>query len=387
MRLDAQDQESCNRFKKDVLEMAAVAPSSCSALRRVLADWYIVNRRDLPWRRTRDPYLVWVSEVMLQQTQVRTVEPYYLRFVARFPDVDNLARADLQEVLKLWEGLGYYSRARNLYKSAGIVASRLAGRMPGTWEALRSLPGVGDYIAAAVLSIALNRAYAVVDGNVKRVLARLFLVDTPVNQASSHKVFHALARQLLDTRRPGRHNQAMMELGALVCTPLSPRCEKCPVNGFCLALQKGITHLYPQRNRRAPLPIRRVVAAVVVKDGRILMVRRPEEGLLGGLWEFPGGSLAEGADPLRVCRPALKETVNLDVRAEHRIASISHGYTHFKLRMELCLCRWQAGRVRLKGPAEFKWLASSRIGELPLHGAMHKALRHLLNLEKAGSLG
>jgi A/G-specific adenine glycosylase len=359
------------------LEVSAVGPISCSTLRSVLADWYTVNRRDLPWRRTSDPYLIWVSEVMLQQTQVRTVEPYYLRFVTRFPDVASLARADLQTVLKLWEGLGYYSRARNLHKSAGIVASRMAGQMPDTWEVLRSLPGVGEYIAAAVLSIALNRVHAVVDGNVKRVLARLFLVDTPVNQASSHKVFHVLARQLLDTRCPGRHNQAMMELGALVCTPLSPRCVACPVNGFCLALQKGLIHLYPRRNRRAPLPVRRFVAGVVVKAGRILMVRRPEEGLLGGLWEFPGGSLAEGSDPLHACRVTLKKMVDLDVRVERHIASISHGYTHFKLKMELCLCRWQAGRVRLKGPVAFKWLASSRIGELPLHGAMHKALRHL----------
>ncbi len=358
----------------------AVDPSICETLTRQLSHWYRLHRRDLPWRRTRDAYRIWVSEVMLQQTQVRTVEPYYRRFVSRYPDVTRLAGADLQSVLKSWEGLGYYSRARNLHKAAGIVASRMAGRVPDTWEALRGLPGIGDYIAAAVLSIAFGRAHAVVDGNVKRVLARLFLVEAPVNKPSSHKAFHALADQLLDRRIPGEHNQAMMELGALVCTPRTPRCRECPVDRFCMALGGGKIHLYPRRNRRLPLPMRRFVAGVVVKSGRILLVRRPEEGLLGGLWEFPGGALSEAVDPVRACRQRLKEAVNLNVRVDRHIASISHSYTHFRLQLELFLCPWQSGRVRLKELAGFKWLPVSGIGELPLHGVMHKALRHLVPL-------
>jgi A/G-specific adenine glycosylase len=361
----------------------AVAPRTCATLRRLLARWYAANRRDLPWRRTRDPYQIWVSEVMLQQTQVRAVEPYYKHFISRYPDVSSLARADLQSVLKLWEGLGYYSRARNMHKAAGIVASRMAGRMPDTWEALRGLPGIGDYIAAAVLSIAFGRAHAVVDGNVKRVLSRLFLVEAPVNQSSSHRVFHALADQLLDTRNPGRLNQAVMELGALVCTPPAPRCQECPVDRFCQALRKGRTHLYPRRNRRPPLSTRRFVAGVVMKSNRILLVRRPEDGLLGGLWEFPGGALPEDADPVRACGRHLKKTVNLDVRVGRHLATIAHTYTHFKLKLELFLCEWQSGRVRLAGPADFKWLPVSGLETLPLHGAMHKALRHLVSrLEK-----
>lgn len=373
---------------KALLKMIAVTSSICRSLRRALADWYAGCRRDLPWRRTSDPYKIWVSEVMLQQTQVRTVEPYYRRFISRYPDVNRLARADLQSVLKLWEGLGYYSRARNLHQAAGIVASRMAGRMPDTWEALRALPGIGDYIAAAVLSIAMGRAHAVVDGNVKRVLARLFLVEVPVNLASSHKVFHALADQLLAKRDPGGHNQAMMELGALVCAPRAPRCQECPVDRICLARRKGLTHLYPRRHRRPPQPTRRFVAGVVAKSNRILLVRRPEEGLLGGLWEFPGGVLPEDADPARACRLQLKKAVNLDVRVDRHIASISHGYTHFRLKLELFLCTWQSGRVRLKEFAEFKWLPVSGVGGLPLPGVMHKALRHLDSLlEKRRPLG
>ena len=367
--------------------MMAYAFRADHTLRDALSHWYLGHHRDLPWRRTSDAYKIWVSEVMLQQTQVRTVEPYYQRFISRYPDVSRLALADLQSVLKSWEGLGYYSRARNLHKAAGIVASHMGGRVPDDWEALRGLPGIGDYIAAAVLSIAFGRAHAVVDGNVKRVLARLFLVEAPANRPASHKVFHALADRLLDRRNPGRHNQALMELGALVCTPRAPRCRQCPVARFCLARRKGLAHLYPRRQRPPALPMRRFVAGAVIKSGRILLVRRPEEGLLGGLWELPGGPLSESTDPVQACRLQLKEAVNLDVRVDRHIASIPHGYTHFRLQMELFLCTWQSGRVRLKELTDFKWLSVPGSKDLPLHGVMHKALRHLDSLlENEGPL-
>jgi A/G-specific adenine glycosylase len=368
--------------------MMALDSEARETIKSLLADWYKINCRDLPWRRSRDPYRIWVSEVMLQQTQVRTVEPYYRRFISRYPDVNRLARADLQSVLKLWEGLGYYSRARNLHKAAGIVVSRMAGRIPDAWEALRELPGIGDYIAAAVLSIAFGRAHAVVDGNVKRVLARLFLVTEPVNQSSSHKVFRDLADRLLDAHNPGRHNQAMMELGALVCTPSAPRCRQCPVDRFCLALSTGCIHLYPHRKRRPPLPTRRYVAGLVMKSDRILLVKRPDEGLLGGLWEFPGGALPEGTDPALACRLQLKKAVNLDVQVKHHLAAVSHSYSHFRLKLELFLCQWKSGRVCLKGAADYKWLPVSGIGTLPLHGVMHKTLPYLYSLlENGRSLG
>ena len=363
-----------NQSKPAARKASPAVPQTCSGVRRSLAGWYVHARRDLPWRRTSDPYRIWISEVMLQQTQVQTVEPYYDRFITQFPDVSSLARADLQSVLKLWEGLGYYSRARNLHKAAGIVVAEMDGRIPGTWQALRRLPGIGEYIAAAVLSIAFGGVHAVVDGNVKRVLARLFLVDVPVNQTGSHKVFHALAEQLLDGHNPGNHNQAMMELGALICTPRAPDCKHCPVQRFCKALRKGMIRLYPQRDRRQALPTRHTVAGVVFKKGKILLVQRPPQGLLGGLWEFPGALLDDGADPARACPEQLKSTVNLNVTVDRHLDVISHVYTHFKLQMNVCLCRWQAGRVRLNGYVGFKWLLPSQIGDLPLHGAMHKAL-------------
>jgi A/G-specific adenine glycosylase len=368
------------RFHDTVKSMPGLDAETRQAMRQALAGWYLRSRRDLPWRHGCDPYRIWVSEVMLQQTQVQTVMPYYHRFMAQFPDVFSLARADLQSVLKRWEGLGYYSRARNLHKAAGMVASEMNGQMPNSREALRRLPGVGEYIAAAVLSIAFNQAHAVVDGNVKRVLARLFLLDAPVNRALSHKIFGAWARELLDVCNPGDHNQAMMELGALICTPRRPGCHLCPVARFCMALQRGLVQRYPHKDQRRSLPTRRMVAAAVFKNGKVLVVQRPEQGLLGGLWEFPAGLLEAGADPAGICLQQLKSTANLDARVDNHIAAISHVYTHFKLQMDLYLCCWQSGRVRLNGYAHFQWLSPARIGDLPLHGAMHKALAFVESL-------
>ncbi len=357
--------------------ITVIAPNTCRALRKALCAWYDRARRDLSWRRTCDPYRIWVSEVMLQQTQVQTAQPYYERFIARFPDVTSLARADLQSVLKLWEGLGYYSRARNLHKAACIVAADLGGRIPSGWNELKRLPGIGDYIAAAVASIAFGKAHAVVDGNVKRVLARLFLVDVPINQSVAHNRFQALAQQLLDEHHPGDHNQAMMELGALICTPRAPECRQCPIRRFCKARQEGVVGLYPKKERRAALPTRRMAAGVMMKKGKILLVQRPAQGLLGGLWEFPCAELTEGLAPDGILAAYFRTALGLETIMDRRLEGITHVYTHFKLHMSVFLCRWQAGRVRLNGYTDFKWLPLSRIGRLPLHGAMHKALAGL----------
>jgi len=354
-----------------------IAPSTRTAIRKALRKWYAVNQRDLPWRRSADPYAIWISEVMLQQTQVKTATPYYYRFIQHFPDVYSLARADLQSVLKHWEGLGYYSRARNLHRAAGMVVNQMSGHFPDTWELVRQLPGIGDYIASALLSIAFNHPHAVVDGNVKRVLARLFRLDWPVNQSSVHRQFQDVANQLLNRKNPGDHNQAMMELGALVCTPRQTDCSVCPLSKYCWAFKENSVADFPKRNKRAPLPVRQVAMGIVQKRGRTLLVQRQENGMLGGLWEFPGGEADGNADLRQACRQRIKDSVNLDVAVEERLATVSHTYTHFKLQMAVYLCRWQSGRVRLKGPAAFRWVAASRIPNLPLHGAMHKALREI----------
>ncbi|MDX1708669.1 MAG: A/G-specific adenine glycosylase, partial [Desulfobacterales bacterium] len=237
--------------------------------RRRLMKWYQANHRDLPWRRSSRPYPVWVSEVMLQKTQLKTVLNYYRRFLTEFQNIKRLAAADLQAVLKIWEGMGYYARARNMHRAAKIVVQNHGGRIPDQWDAFRSLPGVGDYIAAAVLSIAYNQPHAVVDGNVKRVLARLHKIHTPVNRPGSDKAFKNAADRLLDSRKPGIFNQAMMELGALVCRPRNPLCDACPIMRLCQAYQARQVADFPKRKKLKATPQYHIAVGVIFKNGRV----------------------------------------------------------------------------------------------------------------------
>jgi A/G-specific adenine glycosylase len=341
-------------------------------IRDGLGRWYDAHRRDLPWRRTTDPYAIWVSEVMLQQTQVATVAPYYDRWLERFPTIADLAAADLQTVLKCWEGLGYYARARNFHRAAQIVTQQHDGRVPDDPAGFRALPGVGDYITAAVLSIAFGRPLAVVDGNVKRVLARFLRIESPVNAPNAHKTFAPVAAGWLDRERPGRFNQAVMELGALLCAPRQPRCEACPIADGCRSLAEGCQADYPRRLARRAVPEHRLLAAVVEKEGRLLIVQRPMDGLLGGLWEFPAAPLVEGKGGEAACRAAIFEMLGIRVRVVGVAGRIRHAYTHFKIDAEVYCCTWQAGRVRRRGPAAHRWISPERVADYPLTGAAHK---------------
>ena len=341
-------------------------------VRQQLLAWYARHRRRLPWRETSDPYAIWVSEVMLQQTRVETAIAYYLRFLERFPTVQQLAEADIQEVLKLWEGLGYYSRARNLHRAAKIVVSRFNGTVPADRVDFQSLPGVGDYIAAAVLSIAFGKVLPVVDGNVKRVLARLLEMDAPVNRSGSHKIFQKPASQLICPDSPADFNQAVMELGALVCRPKNPLCADCPLSEGCRAYRHGRTNQYPKRDPSRKIPHRRVSIGVILKKEKLLVVQRPMEGFLGGLWEFPavsadGGSAAEGDFTDR-----LREEIGLQVAVERRLTRIKHAYSHFRLTGDVYLCRHSSGRVRLKSARSHRWVTFGKLADLPLHKANHK---------------
>ena len=253
----------------------------------ILLDWYARCGRDLPWRRTRDPYRIWLSEVILQQTRVAQGLDYYRRFVERFPDVWALAAASEDEVLKLWQGLGYYSRARNLHAAARQVVARLGGVFPAEEEAVRSLRGVGDYTAAAICSAAWNLPCAVVDGNVYRVLARLFDLETPIDTAAGKRAFAELAQRLLDRTRPGLYNQAIMDFGALQCTPAQPRCGDCPLAGRCLALAAGTVGVRPVKQGRAKVRDRWFNYLHVTCGGQTLLHRRGGGDIWQGLYEFP----------------------------------------------------------------------------------------------------
>jgi A/G-specific adenine glycosylase len=337
-----------------------------------LLGWYEENQRSLPWRQTQDPYRVWVSEVMLQQTQVDTVIPYYRRFLKRFPTVRRLASAELEEVLKLWEGLGYYARCRNLHRAAKVVVDCHQGRLPSDQRELERLPGVGGYISAAVLSIAFDQPYAVVDGNVKRVLARMLRIDRPANTSASTRVFQAAAEGLLDRARPGWFNQALMELGALVCTPKAPDCRRCPLRPSCEAYRTGQVDAFPKRQRRRPVPHHAISVGVVFRNSRVLITRRKPEGLLGGLWEFPGGKVEKDESPEEACIREIKEEVNLDVSVDTYLTQVRHAYSHFRITMDVFRCRYRKGRVKLNGPVDFRWIKPEEIEAYPFHQANRK---------------
>lgn len=260
---------------------------------RRLCEWYGHNMRDLPWRSTRSPYLIWVSEIILQQTQVAQGLDYYNRFVGRFPDVASLAAAEEDEVLRYWQGLGYYSRARNMRRAAMDIMTRFGGQFPRSYEALLSLRGVGDYTAAAIVSFAWNLPYPVVDGNVYRVLSRLFAIDTPIDTTTGKKVFQELAGSLLDPADAGTHNQAIMELGALVCSPRDPDCASCPLMDSCLAHARGVETSYPVKRGRINRRVRHFLYLYIIYKGKTWLRRRPEGDIWAGLYEFPLVETAE----------------------------------------------------------------------------------------------
>nr|WP_320016054.1 A/G-specific adenine glycosylase [uncultured Desulfobacter sp.] len=348
-------------------------------MQTALMGWYRDNCRQLPWRRDISLYRVWVSEVMLQQTQVKTVIPYYLKFMETWPDLGDLAAADLETVLKAWEGLGYYARARNLHKAAGIVVRDLGGIIPDNYKGFKNLPGVGDYIASAVLSIAGAKPHAVVDGNVKRVLSRLLCVDTPVNHSAAHKAYKAIAETFLYKKDPGTYNQALMELGALICTPKRPDCGSCPLTGECCACEKQVTDLFPRRMAKKKVPTVHIAAGIVKKNGKVLITRRKLDGLLGGLWEFPGGKVEPKESPEQACIREIREETGIETGNLQFLTRIFHAYTHFKIEMDVFFCDYISGQVTLNGPIDHKWVRVDQLHQFPFPRANLKFME-LINV-------
>ena len=351
-----------------------VPARTLGALRRRLLGWYDEHRRDLPWRRTRDPYSIWISETMLQQTRVDTVIPYYARFLKRFPDVATLADADLQDVYDAWTGLGYYSRARNLHAAARAVVDEHAGRLPSDVAGLRSLRGVGRYTAGALASIAFDREEPLVDGNVVRVLSRLFDVRDDVGEKGVVERFWQIAGDLVRGERPGDLNQALMELGATICTSRAPRCAACPVRKSCKAAAAGDPEALPIKQKRTRVRNVTAVAAWLVRGDRALAVRRPEGGLLGGLWELPGGELGDGESPESGLSRCIDEAVGLRATVIERVGSIEHLFTHRRLQLHVFRCAEPVGRVRRGHYVDHRWLAARALARLPHGGPTRKAL-------------
>ncbi|MCI0396444.1 MAG: A/G-specific adenine glycosylase [Chloroflexi bacterium] len=330
-------------------DLANIAPA--------LLAWWDAGHADLPWRRGRDPYAVWVAEVMLQQTQITTVIPYYERWMARFPTVQALAAASLDEVLKLWEGLGYYSRARHLHAAAQTVVNEYGGRIPDTVAELIKLKGIGRYTAGAIASIAFGRPVPVLDGNVIRVLSRLLDLPDDVTGTATRNYLWQVVAQLVPAGRPGDFNQALMELGQAICLPAVPLCHRCPVAAHCLARARGTQLERPVRPPRRKTPHYHVTAGVIWgEDGRFLITRRPAEGLLGGLWEFPGGKQEEGETLAQALQREIREELDIDIEVSRPLTVVKHAYTHFRITLHAFHARHLAGRPQNLGVADHAWV-------------------------------
>jgi A/G-specific adenine glycosylase len=318
---------------------------------------------------------------MLQQTQVATVVPYYERWMAALPTVAAMAAEPLERVFKLWEGLGYYSRARNLHRAAGVVVERHGGAVPASFEALRALPGVGDYTAGAIASIAFGLREPVLDGNVARVLCRVLAETAEAKSPRVRKALLAEARVLLPARSAGDFNQAMMELGATVCTPRSPAClaggRKCPISGVCEAFRQGRQEALPTVARRPAVPHYEVVVGVIVKAGRVLIDRRPAGGLLGGLWEFPGGKIKRGETHGQALKREAREEVGVEIEVGERIAVVPHAYSHFRVTIHAYRARWKAGRAKAIQCDKVKWVRLSELSQYAMPRANRKIIEAL----------
>jgi A/G-specific adenine glycosylase len=322
---------------------------------------------------------------MLQQTRVATVCEYYGRFLERFGTVEDLARASLTDVLKAWEGMGYYARARNLHAAARQVVADFGGRLPATPAELRRLPGVGPYTAAAIASIAFGLDEPVLDGNVTRVVARLFAVEGNPASAATRKRLLALAGKLIAPGQAGRVNQALMDLGATVCTPRGPRCETCPLEGHCEAAALGRQEELPRKARRRRGPHYDVAAGVVWRRGRVLIDRRKGDGLLGGLWEFPGGKRrAEESLEQAVVRE-VREELGIEIRCLSPLVTVRHAYTHFRITLHAFECRHVSGRCRPIGCDAFRWVRLAELGDYPFPRANHRVIAALRAKHDAGS--
>jgi A/G-specific adenine glycosylase len=343
-------------------------PPGPDVIRRHLLGWYDRARRDLPWRQTDDPYSIWVAEVMLVQTQVDTVIPYYERFIARFPDVRALATADLDQVLKLWEGLGYYARARNLHKAAQIVVNEHGGRLPSSAEELRALPGVGPYMAAAIGSIAFGQSALALDGNVRRVLSRLHDLPQPAPTALLER-----GGPLVE-QRPGDVNQAIMDLGSTTCKPRAARCEECPLESLCLARARGTVDERPGRRPAKKRPHYDIAVGVIWRDDEILIAKRMPEGLLGGLWEFPGGKPEPGESLEAAVVREVAEELDVEVEAREKIAAVDHAYSHFEITLHAYHCRYRTGTPKPLGCQEYAWVKAGELGDYAFPAANRRVL-------------
>jgi A/G-specific adenine glycosylase len=371
---------ACTRKRPGMELDQPMSATNHDKLQQGLLRWFFENGRDLPWRRGYSSYAVWISEIMLQQTQVKTVIPYFERWMARFPGPAAIAKTPLEEVFRAWEGLGYYVRAQNIHRTARILVRDSGGKVPPDHGALLKLPGVGRYTAGAIMSIAFNQDFAAVDANIGRILCRIFNIADPPASPLTHRTLWARAQEILPTGQARYFNQGLMDLGALVCLPDTPRCDACPVSGCCESLRLGIVSERPAKKPpKAATPIEAAVG-VIVEGGRVFIQKRPENGLLPNLWEFPGGKVRPGETPEQAVVREIGEETGLAVRPTEKLALIRHSYTSFRVTLHAYLCEIVSGN---KNPqpgvnSGSRWVIPEELDRYPVPAANRKLIKLLL---------
>ena len=334
-----------------------------------ILSWYDNNKIDMPWRGESDPYKVWLSEIMLQQTQINTVIKYYNRWINRFPSIRDVAQSSQQEILKYWEGLGYYTRARNFHQSC-IELKKTNYRVPDNINDFIKLKGVGPYIGNAVQSIAFNAPLAVVDSNVNRIVSRFkgYTVEPLKNKKAIQKYMNSI----LDTKRPGDFNQAMMDLGRYICKPTSPLCTSCPLAPQCIAFKKNLINDIPTKAMKKTRPHYKVVVGIIWQKDKLLITKRKENGLLGGLWEFPGGKVEKNENAFEAVKREILEELSISIETKEVLDTINHQYSHFTVTISAIQCKYIDGKISLNGPEEYMWIKPSSLNDLPFPRASTK---------------
>ena len=353
------------------------APSVKTPISEKLLRWYSSQRRSLPWREKPEPYAVWVAEIMAQQTRLETMVPYYRRWMQRFPDLRSLALASEQQVLVAWEGLGYYSRARNLRYAALQVQEKFGGELPRDAESLRSLPGIGPYTAGAIASLAFGLDEIAVDGNTQRVLARLFDVNLPLGSSKGQQQLWALAAEHLPPGWAAEYNQALMDLGAEICTPRRPNCAVCPLAAECRAYAQGIQEQRPVKALVRRAPLRNFAAAVIQQRGQVLLVKRPASGLLAGMWEFPNTGLPSAKRAKSYLRQAIRKNLGIDLPLGEQMGVYEHAYSHFRAHVQVYVGRMNGKRPRVIAERPHRWLKLAEAEFLPM-GKLDRRIANVL---------
>jgi A/G-specific adenine glycosylase len=359
-----------------------VTEQSKIEFQRKLRVWYTAHQRKLPWRKTRDPYKIWISEVMLQQTTVQTVTSSYTKWIEDFPDMRTLSKSPLQNVLKAWQGLGYYQRAKNLHKASKIITSTYGGQFPQDYNVLKSLPGFGPYTTAAVLSIAFDKSHLTIDANVRRVLMRLLKFKQKATSKIDREL-HSSFSPFLPHNHMGIFNQSLMELGSLVCRPKNPLCLLCPVSEFCEAYQSGIQEVIPIPEKRYYKKIAAVIG-IIEKEGKYLIQKRPSTGLLADLWEFPGGKIKKGETPKQALKREIKEELGEDIYDERFLTKVQHSYTQFQVTLHAFFCSMKTDPVLDR--KRQRWITLKGMRQFPFPSGSAKVIKFLEHQQKTKGL-